>query len=86
MTKSKLNSTCISHQLLDAYKSNKTNKIKELFTFERSTIISPKLIGLTINVHNGNSFNKLLIKENMLGKKLGEFSPTRKRFSFKKKK
>ena len=48
-----------------------TNQIKlvELKSFTlKDLLLFPKLIGLTINVHNGNSFNKLLIKENMLEK------------------
>ena len=86
MTRSRWKGPFVSKHLLDACKLNKESKFKELFTFDRSTMIVPKLVGLTINVHNGKNFNKLLIKETMLGKKLGEFSPTRKKFSFKKKK
>ena len=56
----------------------------EIFTKKRATIITPKFIGLTINVHNGKTFTKILITENMLGHKLGEFIPTRKKFSYKK--
>lgn len=61
----------------------KTSTIK---TFSRSTVIFPHFIGITLGVHNGNSFTKVLITKKMVGKKLGEFSPTRKTFSFKKKK
>lgn len=86
MTRSKWKGPFVSKHLLDTCKINETRKFKEFFTFDRSTMIVPRLIGLTINVHNGKNFNKLVIKEAMLGKKLGEFSPTRKKFSFKKKK
>lgn len=86
MTRSKWKGPFVSKTLLHKCKSKNTSTFKEIFTFERSTAIVPKLLGLTINVHNGKNFTKLLIKEAMLGKKLGEFSPTRKKFSFKKKK
>ena len=87
MTRSKWKGPFVSENLLKSCElNNNTNKSKEIFTFERSTVIVPKLLGLTINIHNGKSFSKLLVKETMLGKKLGEFSPTRKKFTFKKKK
>lgn len=86
MTRSKWKGPFVSENLLKNCDLNKINKFKEIFTFERSTVIVPKFLGLTINIHNGKSFSKLLIKETMLGKKLGEFSPTRKKFTFKKKK
>ena len=86
MTRSKWKGPFVSKNILEQCKLKPGTRFKEIFTFERSTVIVPKLVGLTVNVHNGKSFNKLVIKEAMLGKKLGEFSPTRKRFSFKKKK
>jgi len=42
----------------------------------RSTII-PEMVGLTIGVHNGRKFIPVFVTENMVGHKLGEFSPTR---------
>jgi small subunit ribosomal protein S19 len=59
--------------------------IKEIKTYSRKSIITPKLIGLNFLIHNGKSFLKLKISEEMIGHKLGEFSPTRKTFTFKKK-
>lgn len=58
----------------------------EIYTNVRKSIIVPHFVGLTIHVHNGKGFSKLKITEAMVGHRLGEFSPTRKRFSFKKKK
>jgi len=46
-------------------------------TWSRSSIISPEFVGITIAVHNGNKFIPVYITENMVGHKLGEFSPTR---------
>jgi len=59
---------------------------KDVFTKSRSSLIVPSFIGKTFYIHNGKNFLKLLITEDMIGKKLGEFSPTRKNFTFKKKK
>lgn len=59
---------------------------KEIFTKSRSSSIDPLLIGKPVNIHNGKTYVKIVITENMVGKKLGEFAPTRKKFSFKKKK
>ena len=43
----------------------------------RRSTISPEFVGLTFAVHNGNKFIPVYITENMVGHKLGEFSPTR---------
>ncbi len=47
-------------------------------TWSRDTYIVPELIGEVIEVHNGNRFVRLKVTEDMIGHKLGEFSPTRK--------
>ena len=52
----------------------KNNVIK---TWSRSSMISPDFVGQTIAVHNGRQFIPVFITENMVGHKLGEFSPTR---------
>ncbi len=46
-------------------------------TWSRSSTISPDFVGHTLAVHNGNKFIPVYITENMVGHKLGEFSPTR---------
>ncbi len=46
-------------------------------TWSRRTTISPDFVGHTLAVHNGNKFIPIYITENMVGHKLGEFSPTR---------
>ena len=53
-------------------------KKKFIKTHDRSLVIVPKMIGLTIGVHNGKEFTKVIITEEMLGHRLGEFSMTRK--------
>jgi small subunit ribosomal protein S19 len=47
-------------------------------TWSRRSTICPEMIGLTFEVHNGKTFNKVYITESMVGHKLGEFSFTRK--------
>ena len=54
--------------------SVKKNVIK---TWSRRSMIVPEMIGLTIAVHNGRQHVPVLISDNMVGHKLGEFSPTR---------
>lgn len=46
-------------------------------TWARSSTVTPEFVGFTIAVHNGNKFIPVYITENMVGHKLGEFSPTR---------
>ncbi len=54
--------------------SSKKTVIK---TWSRSSTITPDFVGLTIAVHNGKQFIPVYVTENMVGHKLGEFSPTR---------
>ncbi|HWA06185.1 MAG TPA: 30S ribosomal protein S19 [Ignavibacteria bacterium] len=56
---------------------NKANQKKVLKTWSRSTTITPDFVGHTFAVHNGNKFVPVFVSENMVGHKLGEFSPTR---------
>ena len=46
-------------------------------TWSRSSMITPDFVGQTIAVHNGRQFVPVYVTENMVGHKLGEFSPTR---------
>lgn len=56
---------------------NEANERKLLKTWSRRSTITPDFIGHTIAVHNGRKFIPVYITENMVGHKLGEFSPTR---------
>jgi len=56
---------------------NSRNERNVIKTWARSCTISPDFVGHTIAVHNGNKFIPVYITENMVGHKLGEFSPTR---------
>lgn len=68
----------VAHHLLkkvnDAIASSGKNIIK---TWSRASTIIPEMIGLTIAVHNGRQHVPVLITENLVGHKLGEFAPTR---------
>ena len=55
----------------------KGEKKKVVKTWSRRSTIIPEMVGLTIAVHNGRKFIPVFITENMVGHKLGEFSPTR---------
>lgn len=47
-------------------------------TWARASTITPEMVGFNFGVHNGREFINVLVVENMVGHKLGEFSPTRK--------
>ncbi|MEK7653234.1 MAG: 30S ribosomal protein S19 [Patescibacteria group bacterium] len=47
-------------------------------TWSRGCTITPEMVGYTFGVHNGREFIQVFVVENMVGHKLGEFSPTRK--------
>ena len=68
----------IDHHLLKKVEDAvRTNNRKPIKTWSRRSMISPDMLGLTIAVHNGKQHVPVLISENMVGHKLGEFSPTR---------
>ena len=56
---------------------NQSGKKKVLKTWSRRSTIIPQFVGLTFGVHNGKKFIPVMVTENMVGLKLGEFSPTR---------
>ena len=53
------------------------NDRRPIKTWSRRSMVSPDMVGLTIAVHNGRQFIPVFVTENMVGHKLGEFSPTR---------
>ena len=58
-------------------KLNHSNKKEVIKTWARRSTIPPSFVGHTFAVHNGNKFIPVFVSENMVGHKLGEFSPTR---------
>jgi len=58
-------------------KAAETNDKRPIKTWSRSSMITPDMVGFTIAVYNGKTFVPVYVTENMVGHKLGEFSPTR---------
>jgi len=56
---------------------NQSGQKKVIKTWSRRSTVLPEFVGLTFAVHNGNKFVPVYVSENMVGHKLGEFSPTR---------
>jgi small subunit ribosomal protein S19 len=68
----------IHHSLLEKIAKAKANTKKSVIkTWSRASMIIPDMVGETIAVHNGKTFVPVFVTENMVGHKLGEFSPTR---------
>ena len=69
----------IDEKLLKKISALESQKEKRqvIKTWSRRSTIIPEMVGLTIAVHNGRKFIPVFISENMVGHKLGEFSPTR---------
>ena len=66
--------TKLMNKVLVAQESRSNRVIK---TWSRRSTIVPEMVGITLAVHNGRKFVPVFISENMVGHKLGEFSPTR---------
>jgi small subunit ribosomal protein S19 len=58
-------------------KQNKAGTKKAIKTWSRRSMILPEMVGHTFDVHNGRKFISVFVSENMVGHRLGEFSPTR---------
>ena len=56
---------------------NRDNEKKVVKTWSRRSTVVPEMVGHTLAVHNGKKFIPVYVTENMVGQKLGEFSPTR---------
>ena len=68
----------IDHHLLDKVnKAVESHDRKPIKTWSRRSTIFPEMVGLTIAVHNGRQHVPVLVNENMVGHKLGEFALTR---------
>ena len=65
------------HLLDKLEKLNADGKKKPIKTWSRRSDIAPEFVGHTFMVHNGKNFTTVFVTENMVGHKLGEFSPTR---------
>lgn len=64
----------LMQKVVEAQESRSNRVIK---TWSRRSTIVPEMVGITLAVHNGKKFVPVFVSENMVGHKLGEFSPTR---------
>ncbi|MGB4107963.1 MAG: 30S ribosomal protein S19 [Alphaproteobacteria bacterium] len=68
----------VDRHLLKKVEENRTGSGKGVIkTWSRRSTILPNFVGLTFGVHNGNKFIPVLVTDQMIGHKLGEFAPTR---------
>jgi small subunit ribosomal protein S19 len=68
----------VDHHLLKKIEDSITSKNrKPIKTWSRRSMIIPEMLGLTLAIHNGRMHIPVLVSENMVGHKLGEFAPTR---------
>jgi len=65
------------HLMKKVLEATRTGNKKVIKTWSRRSTIVPEMVSLTFAVHNGNKFIPVFVTENMVGHKLGEFSPTR---------
>jgi small subunit ribosomal protein S19 len=65
------------HLMKKVNSSIETGSRKVIKTWSRRSSIFPEMVGMTIAVHNGRKFIPVFVTENMVGQKLGEYSPTR---------
>ncbi|BAU58930.1 30S ribosomal protein S19 [Halorhodospira halochloris] len=65
------------HLLKKVEEANASNSKRPIKTWSRRSVVMPDMVGLTIAIHNGRQHVPVLINENMVGHKLGEFAVTR---------
>ena len=68
----------VDERLIKKIKNLKPGSRESIKTWSRSCAISPEMIGFNFAVHNGKDFIQVFVTEDMVGHKLGEFSPTTK--------
>ncbi len=66
-----------THLMVKVTLMNQSNDKKVIKTWSRRSTIHPDMVGHTVAVHNGRKFIPVYVTENMVGHKMGEFSPTR---------
>jgi len=78
MTRSLKKGPFVDPKLLKKIKKFKSGEKTVIKTWSRSSTITPEMVGFTFGVHNGKDHIPVFVTEDMVGHKLGEFSPTRK--------
>lgn len=77
MTRSVWKGPFVERSLLKKVEEARGGKKGVIKTWSRRSTILPQMVGLTFGVHNGNKFIPVLVTDQMIGHKLGEFAPTR---------
>lgn len=77
MSRSTKKGPFVNEKLLKKVENSKDGKKVVIKTWSRSSTILPSFVGITFTVHNGQKFIPVFVTEDMVGHKLGEFSPTR---------
>jgi small subunit ribosomal protein S19 len=78
MTRSSKKGPYVDERVLKKIEGKKPLETGVIKTWSRACVISPEMIGFTFGVHNGKTHIEVLVSEDMVGHRLGEFSPTRK--------
>ena len=65
------------HLMVKVQKAKENDDRRIIRTWSRRSVVLPDFVGVNLAVHNGNKFIPVFVTENMVGHKLGEFSPTR---------
>lgn len=68
----------VDEKLMKKIKATRPGSVAVIKTWSRDSTIYPEMVGFRIGVHNGRDFVNVLVSEDMVGHKLGEFAPTRK--------
>ncbi len=78
MTRSSKKGPYVDERLLKKIEGKKPVETGVIKTWSRACVISPEMVGFNFGVHNGKTHIEVLISEDMVGHRLGEFSPTKK--------
>lgn len=68
----------VDERVLQKVRNRKPSDRNPIKTWSRACVLTPEMIGVTFSVHNGKDFLQVYVTEDMVGHRLGEFSPTRK--------
>lgn len=78
MTRSAKKGPWVDPKLLKKIKNLKASEAASVKTWSRASEIAPEMVGFSFAVHNGKDFIEVRVNEDMIGHRLGEFSPTKK--------
>lgn len=78
MSRSAYKGPYVDPRVLKKIAGKKPEQVGVVKTWSRACVISPEMVGFRFGVHNGRDFVEVLVTEEMVGHRLGEFSPTRK--------